>query len=66
MNAGEAYEKLPRFIPYAALPLGLFLMTFRFAQLAWQVVTREIDIIITSHEAEDLVEEAAAQAKEEN
>ena len=65
MNQGEAYEKLPRFIPYAALPLGLFLLTFRFIQAAWQVMTGEADSVIASHEAEDLVEEAAAQADKE-
>ena len=32
LNEGEAYEKLPRFIPYAALPLGVALLTFRFLQ----------------------------------
>ena len=58
MNAGEAYEKLPRFIPYAALPIGLFLLTFRFLQLAWRILTGEIDVIIASHEAEDLIEGA--------
>lgn len=62
MNQGEAYEKLPRFIPYAALPIGLFLLTLRFLQLAWKVVTGEVDILIAGHEAEDLVEEVAAQA----
>ena len=65
MNQGEAYEKLPRFIPYAALPLGLALLTFRFIQAAWRVMTGEIDSVIASHEAEDLVEEAAAQADKE-
>ena len=65
MNAGEAYEKLPRFIPYAALPIGLALLTFRFVQLAWKVITGEAEMIIASHEAEDLVEEAAAQADKE-
>jgi C4-dicarboxylate transporter DctQ subunit len=65
MNQGEAYEKLPRFIPYAALPLGLFLLTFRFIQAAWKVMTGEADRVIASHEAEDLVEEAAAQADKE-
>jgi C4-dicarboxylate transporter DctQ subunit len=65
MNQGEAYEKLPRFIPYAALPIGLFLLTFRFVQAAWKVITGEIDTLISSHEAEDLVEEAAAQADKE-
>ena len=65
MNEGEAYEKLPRFIPYAALPIGLALMTFRFVQLAWQVFTGETDRLIASHEAEELVEEAAAKADKE-
>ncbi len=62
MNAGEAYEKLPRFIPYAALPIGLFLLTFRFLQLAWRIVTGELDVIIASHEAEDLMAEAKEDA----
>ncbi len=61
MNEGEAYEKLPRFIPYAALPIGLFLLTLRFLQVGWQVVTGETDMIIASHEAEEMVEEAAAK-----
>lgn len=65
MNEGEAYEKLPRFIPYAVLPIGLFLLTLRFLQAAWKVITGEIDSIISGHEAEDLVEEAAAKADKE-
>ncbi|UCH73599.1 MAG: TRAP transporter small permease [Rhodospirillales bacterium] len=65
MNQGEAYEKLPRFIPYAALPLGLFLLTFRFLQVGWRVLTGQQDTIIASHEAEDLMEEVAAEAKKE-
>ncbi len=65
LNEGEPYEKLPRFIPYFALPLGVSLITLRFLQVAWQVVTRQRDLIIASHEAEDLVEEAAAKAREE-
>lgn len=65
MNQGEAYEKIPRFIPYAALPLGMLLLTLRFLQAGWQVVTGELDMIVASHEAEDLVEEAAANADRE-
>ena len=65
MNEGEAYEKMPRFIPYAALPLGLILLTFRFVQVAWQVIAGHTDMIIASHEAEELVEEAAAKAERE-
>ena len=65
MNEGEAYEKMPRFIPYAALPIGLFLLTLRVLQVAWKVITGEVDMIIASHEAEDMVEEAAAKADKE-
>jgi len=64
MNQGEAYEKLPRFIPYAALPIGMFLLTFRFLQVAWQIVTGQTDRIVASHEAEELVQEAAAANRE--
>lgn len=65
MNQGEAYEKLPRFIPYAALPLGLFLLTVRFVQVAWKVITGELETISAGHEAEDLLEEVAAKAERE-
>lgn len=57
-NEGEAYEKIPRFIPYAALPLGLALITFRFLQIAWQIITGKLDKLIASHEVEDELEEA--------
>lgn len=66
MNEGEAYEKLPRFIPYAALPIGMALLTFRVLQAGWRVARGEADSIIASHEAEDLVEEAAARARKED
>ncbi len=61
LNEGEAYEKLPRFIPYAALPIGMALLLFRFIQAGWRVIRGDIDLIIASHEAEELVEEAAAK-----
>lgn len=32
MNEGETYEKLPRFIPYAILPIGMALLLFRFVE----------------------------------
>lgn len=57
------YEKVPRFIPYLALPLGMALLTFRFLQLGWRVVTGELDKIITSHEVEDELEEAIEEEK---
>jgi len=57
MNEGERYEKMPRWIPYLALPLGVGLLTLRFIQLAWQIFTGRADRIIASHEAEELMEE---------
>ncbi len=63
MNEDEPYEKLPRFIPYFALPLGMTLITLRFLQAAWRIFKGETDRLIASHEAEELVEEAAAQAQ---
>ncbi len=65
MNEGEAYEKLPRFIPYAVLPLGMALLTFRFLQAGWRIWNDEQDLLIASHEAEDMVAEAAAKADRE-
>ena len=42
LNEGERYEKLPRFIPYFALPLGMFLLTVRVLQKGAQVVRRDL------------------------
>ncbi len=55
LNEGEEYEKLPRFIPYFILPLSMALLIVRYAQLAWQVVTGKTDLIIASHEVEEIV-----------
>lgn len=52
LNEGERYEKMPRFIPYLALPLGMGLLTLRFLEIAWKVIKGEQDSIIASHEAE--------------
>ncbi|RKZ98718.1 MAG: TRAP transporter small permease [Gammaproteobacteria bacterium] len=57
-NEGERYEKMPRFIPYFALPLGMALFTLRFFQLAWHVMAGKVDKIISSHEVEEELEEA--------
>lgn len=65
VNEGEPYEKLPRFIPYFALPLGMVLITFRFLQAAAQILRGKADRLVASHEAEELVEEATQQAKRE-
>ncbi|QUJ77467.1 TRAP transporter small permease [Sulfitobacter albidus] len=57
MNEGEAYEKLPRFIPYAMLPFGAALLLLRFVQATVGVVQGRRDALIVSHEAEDAVED---------
>lgn len=62
-NEGERYEKIPRFIPYMALPLGLALLTFRFIQLAWSILKGDIDKIIAGHEVENELEEIAQKEK---
>jgi len=64
-NEGERYEKVPRFIPYMALPLGMALLTFRFLQTGWQVLTGKLDKIIASHEVEDEIEQARANIEEQ-
>ena len=56
LNEGERYEKLPRFIPYFALPLGMALLTFRFVQITWQIATGKLDRLIAGHEAEGELE----------
>ncbi|GAA6177995.1 TRAP transporter small permease [Sulfitobacter pacificus] len=57
MNEGEAYEKIPRFIPYAMLPFGAALLLLRFVQATVKVVTGRQKSLIVSHEAEDAVED---------
>lgn len=66
LNDGERYEKVPRYIPYAVLPVGMALLTLRFAQAGLRVWRGERQSIIASHEAEEMVEEAAARAREGN
>lgn len=63
MNDGAAYEKIPRFIPYAALPISMALLLLRFLQAAWAVWQGQVDSLIASHEAEDAVAELDAQGE---
>jgi C4-dicarboxylate transporter DctQ subunit len=57
LNEGELYEKIPRFIPYAVLPLSMALLTLRFIQATWRVLTNQQDSFIASHEGEELYED---------
>jgi len=65
-NEGEAYEKLPRFIPYMALPIGMALLLFRVLQATWRVITGKQDLLIAGHEAEEMMEEMAPEQESQN
>ncbi|MFA0442549.1 C4-dicarboxylate ABC transporter permease [Vibrio sp. 10N.286.49.C2] len=66
LNEGERYEKLPRFIPYMALPIGMAMLTYRFLQVAYQVVTGKMDRMIAGHEAEEDLEALKAEMADNN
>ncbi|MGI9357670.1 MAG: TRAP transporter small permease [Rhizobiaceae bacterium] len=52
-NDGEAYEKIPRFIPYSIIPVAMALMLLRFCQAAIRIWNGELDRLVASHEVED-------------
>lgn len=64
-NDGDAYEKLPKVIPYFIMPLSMSLLVYRFIQAGMRVWKGEQELMIVSHEAEDDVAEAAAKLKEQ-
>jgi C4-dicarboxylate transporter DctQ subunit len=64
INYDEAYEKIPKIVPYLVLPVSMALMLFRFVQVAGQVWRGETDRIVASHEVEDEIEGARARATE--
>lgn len=57
MNFGDPYDKLPRFIPYAVLPVSMVLLLFRFIQAGMAMLRGDIDRVVASHEVEDEIEE---------
>lgn len=59
MNDGEKYEKIPRFIPYAILPIGMALLLFRLIQATLRIARGQAQSLIVSHEAEDAVADVA-------
>lgn len=65
LNEGEAYEKLPRFIPYFALPLGMALLLLRFIEAGWKIMTGRQTLLIAAHEAESLLDDAHAEIRGE-
>lgn len=57
-NEGEAYNKMPRMIPYVVLPISSALLLFRFIQAGFAIWKGESDRIVASHEVEDEIDEA--------
>ncbi|MEM8750317.1 MAG: TRAP transporter small permease [Pseudomonadota bacterium] len=53
-NEGEAYEKLPRFIPYFVLPLSMALLLLRFVQATIRIFRGEQDLLIAGHDADEV------------
>ena len=65
-NDGERYEKIPRFIPYFVLPISMALMLWRFVQAGLQIMSDENELLIASHEAEEMMEEAGLNVPTED
>jgi len=61
-NEGERYTYIPKFIPYAVLPLSMTLLLFRFIQAGMRIIQDRQKLLIASHEAEDDIDDAAARA----
>ncbi|MEM6618513.1 MAG: TRAP transporter small permease [Pseudomonadota bacterium] len=63
-NDGDAYEKMPKVVPYLVLPLAMALLTFRFVQAGIRVWRGDQDTVIVSHEAEEDVALAGEKLKD--
>ncbi|MEM9044076.1 MAG: TRAP transporter small permease [Pseudomonadota bacterium] len=59
INYDEAYEKLPKVIPYIVLPVSMALLLFRFGQATVAIYHGRATTLIASHEVEEAVEDAA-------
>ncbi|SCZ63149.1 TRAP transporter small permease [Epibacterium ulvae] len=62
INYGDAYEKLPKVVPYLVIPVSMLLMVMRFVQAALQIARGESDRLVASHEVEDELEAMRADA----
>jgi len=59
INYGDAYDKLPRVVPYTILPVAAALILYRIVEATVDLFTGRRISLIVSHEAEDAVEEVA-------
>jgi len=57
INEGEAYEKLPKVVPYLVMPVSMALLTLRFVQAAILIWRGDLDRLVASHEVEEELEE---------
>ena len=64
-NEGEAYEKMPRFIPYAVLPIAAVLLMYRFIEAGVMIWRGTRETLIASHEVEEMLEEVREAASAE-
>jgi len=62
INYGDAYEKLPRVVPYFILPFSTALILLRILQASLGILKGERESLIVSHEFEEAVERAAKGA----
>lgn len=65
INYGEAYDKLPRVVPYFIIPFSAALILLRVIQASLRIVQGKQLSLIVSHEAEDEVERVAHGEYEE-
>ena len=65
-NDGEAYEKIPRFLPYFVLPLSAALILVRFVQSTIAIFNGTMDRLVASHEVEEELAELEAKNEAKN
>ena len=58
--------EIPRWIPMSALPIGLSLLFFRFAQAGWMIVTGRKSGLLIGDEAQDTIRQHLEQMRQEN
>tara|TARA_R110002020_G_scaffold337915_4_gene553333 strand:- start:170 stop:856 length:687 start_codon:yes stop_codon:yes gene_type:complete len=59
-------ERVPRWLAYLMLPVGLALLAYRALEAIWLIASNERDAIIAGHEAEKLVAENRNSASSED
>ena len=63
INQGEAYQKMPRVVPYLILPISALLILWRIIEATFRIFAGTQGSLIVSHEAEDAVEDLRRQGE---